>query len=177
MTRPPPTPPPTLGSIPRSDRSSPRSTRTAAPSGSCPSRSRSKFSPGCRRRRSSTCPASPRPSDHQPGRAHGEALHHEARAGERESGRAALHSRRRLDRRQFPEPSAPAARSRRRLGADRRVRRIHSLAGSEISDPARGMLCGIEVGRRARRRAWCGRHPYRRCRQFGRRQHDRRARR
>ena len=54
------------------------------------------------------------------------------RARERQAGRAALHPRRRLDRRQFPESPAAAARPRRRLGTDRRVRRIHSAARGEI---------------------------------------------
>ena len=52
----------------------------------------------------------------------------------------------------FAEPSAPAARSRRRLRTGRCVRRIHAAAAGEIPDPAGGMLCGVEVGRRARRR-------------------------
>ena len=64
-------------------------------------------------------------ADDHAGWTHREAVHHDARACERDAGRAALHPRRRLDRRQFPEPSAPVARSRRRLGPDRRVRRIH----------------------------------------------------
>ena len=53
---------PTRGSIRRFDRSWPTSTRTAARSGNCPSRSPSKFSPSFNQKRRSTCQASPRPS-------------------------------------------------------------------------------------------------------------------
>ncbi len=74
------------------------------------------------------------------------------------SRRAVLHSWRRLDRRQFPEPSAPVARSGRRLAPDWRVCRIHAAAASQISDPARGVLFGSEMGRRACRRFGCRRH-------------------
>ena len=130
---------------------------------------------GLQSRRPSTCRVSRRRADHHPGRPHREALHHEARACQRKAGRAALHPRRRLDRRQFPKPSAPAARPRRRLGTDRRVRRIYPSAGSEISDPAGGVLRRAEMGVRARRRVRRRWQPHRRRRQLGRRQHDGRA--
>ena len=58
-----------------------KSTRTAARSGSCRSRNRRKFSPGCRTRPPvDMSGVTTDRKDHHPGRAHREAVHHEAGA-------------------------------------------------------------------------------------------------